>query len=81
MEKIYLVSKNTRGRAGVPLYAFSSMKKAETFCINYLYNHSTLEDRTYNKIEKIEYSSLTEFSLYTNEYGNIDLCISRVNYE
>lgn len=81
MERIYLISKNTRGRAGVPLYAFSSLEKAETFCINYLYNHSTLEDRTYNKIEKIEYTGITEFSLYTNEHGSIDLQISPVSFD
>lgn len=80
MEKIYAVTKTTRG-GRVTLHAFSSVEKAETFCINYLYNNSTLEDRTYNRIEKSEYTGFTEYSLYTAEHGSIDLGISEVLFD
>ena len=80
MGKICIVSKKTK-IGDVKLHAFSNMQDAETFCINYLYNNSTLEDRTYNKIEKSEFPSCTEFSLYTSQHGNIDLQIQEVCYD
>lgn len=79
MNKICVVSKKTK-TGYVNLHAFSNIQEAETFCINYLYNNSTLEDRTYNKIEKSEFTGCTEFSLYTSQYGNIDLQIAEVRY-
>lgn len=79
MSKICIVSKKTK-TGYICLHAFSNMHEAETFCINHLYNNSTLEDRTYNRIEKSEFTNCTEFSLYTSQHGNIDLQITEVLY-
>ena len=61
-------------------HAFSNEEEAKRFCINFLYNSSTLEDRTNNKIQIDEFPSHTEYSLYTNFYGEITLKIRPIAF-
>lgn len=78
MNRIYIVTRKTRN-GNVVERAFSSKEKADVFCKNYLYYKSTLEDRTYNRIQIDEYSGgFIEYSLYTNEFGEITLTVKKI---
>ena len=81
MNKIYIVTRETRN-GNVIERAFSSKEKADVFCKNYLYNKSTLEDRTYNKIQIDKCSfGTTDYSLYTSECGDITLTVKETNLD
>ena len=77
MKKIFIVSQVKLGKPNEEFtrHAFTNEEEAKNFCINFLYNSSTFEDRTYNKIETRDYCNITEYSLYTNFYGEIVLRI------
>jgi hypothetical protein len=60
---------------------FKNPKNAEKYVYDYLYENSTLEDRTYQKIQKSEYSHQTEYSLYTSEHGNITVTLKKITVD
>ncbi len=83
MKEIYVVSKELRHPThirNVNLCGFNSEVQASVYCRNYLFDRSTLEDRTNNKIEMSEFDHCTEYSLYTNEYGLITLKVEKIPY-
>lgn len=77
MDKVYIVLREYNNKIkGYYVYrCFVDEVAAKSFVINFLYQNSTLEDRTYNKINKVEFDNFTEYSLYTNFYGDITLRI------
>lgn len=83
MKEIFVVFQVKLGKRNEEFmrHAFSDEEEANRFCINFLYNSSTLEDRHYNRIQKDEYCNLTEYSLYTNFYGELTLRIKKVAFD
>ena len=83
MKEIFVVNQVKLGKQNEEFHrhAFSDMEEAERFCINFLYNSSTLEDRHYNKVQIDDFPPYKQYSLYTNFYGEITLRIRKVNLD
>lgn len=79
MKEIYVVSQVKLGKRNEEFirHSFTDEEEARRFCINFLYNSSTVEDRTYNNIAIDDFPPYTEYSLYTNFYGEITLRIRK----
>ena len=80
--KIYLVSKPSKS-GDVLLQGFESQLDAERYCINYLYDKSTREDRNNsNGVQRTEYSGgYIDFYIYTNEFGNLTLTVKELPFK
>ena len=73
IQEVYMVSNSKDYKSKV----FKNPKNAEKYVYDYLYENSTLEDRTYQRIQKSEYSHQTEYSLYTSEHGDITVTLKK----
>lgn len=77
IKEVYMVSNSKDYKSKV----FKNPKNAEKYVYDYLYENSTLEDRTYQKIQKSEYSHQTEYSLYTSEHGDITVTLKKIKVD
>lgn len=77
IQEVYMVSNSKDYKSKV----FKNPKNAEKYVYDYLYENSTLEDRTYQKIQKSEYSHQTEYSLYTSEHGDITVTLKKIKVD
>ena len=77
IQEVYMVSNSKDYKSKV----FKNPKNAEKYVYDYLYENSTLEDRTYQKIQKSEYSHQTEYSLYTSEHGDITVILKNIKVD
>lgn len=77
IQEVYMVSNSKDYKSKV----FKNPKNAEKYVYDYLYDNSTLEDRTYQKIQKSEYSHQTEYSLYTSEHGDITVTLKKIKVD
>lgn len=77
IQEVYMVSNSKDYISKV----FKNPKNAEQYVYDYLYENSTLEDRTYQKIQKSEYSHQTEYSLYTSEHGDITVTLKKIKVD
>ena len=75
VKEVYMVSNSKDYKSKI----FKNPKNAEKYVYDYLYENSTLEDRTYQKIQKSEYSHQTEYSLYTSKHGDITVTIKKIS--
>ena len=77
MKDIYVVHQVKLGKRNEEFmrHAFTDVEEAKRFCINFLYDSSTLEDRANNKIEVDDYYNYIQYSLFTSFYGEITLRI------
>ena len=73
LKEVYLVTNSKDYKSKI----FKNPKKAERYVYDYLYDNSTLEDRTNQQIQKSEYDHHTEYSLYTTEHGDITVTIKK----
>lgn len=74
IKEVYLVTNSKDYNSKV----FKKPENAQKYVYDYLYENSTLEDRTYQKIQKSEYDNQTEFSLYTSEHGDITVTLKKI---
>lgn len=83
MKEVFVVNQVKLGKRNEEFHrhAFSNEEEARRYCINFLYNSSTLEDRTNNKIEISDFPSHIEYSLFTSFYGEITLIIRNVKLD
>ena len=77
IQEVYMVSNSKDYKSKV----FKNPKNAEKYVYDYLYENSTLEDRTYQKIQKSEYSHQTEYSLYTSEHADITVTLKKIKVD
>lgn len=77
IKEVYIVTNSKDYNSKV----FKKPENAQKYVYDYLYENSTLEDRTYQKIQKSEYSHQTEYSLYTSEYGDITVTLKRIRVD
>lgn len=77
IQEVYMVSNSKDYKSKV----FKNPKNAEKYVYDYFYENSTLEDRTYQKIQKSEYSHQTEYSLYTSEHGDITVTLKKIKVD
>lgn len=83
MKEIFVVFQVKLGKCNEEFmrHAFSDEEEAKRFCVNFLYRSSTLEDRTNGKIQIDDFPNYTEYSLYTNFYGELTLRIKKVAFD
>lgn len=79
MTKIYIVSKEIGTQGAINLHAFEDRENARSFAIDYIYSHSTLEDRQ-SRISKDEYERFDLYGLFTSKHGYLTLKVSEVNF-
>lgn len=77
IKEVYLVTNSKDYNSKV----FKKPENAQKYVYDYLYENSTLEDRTYQKIQKSEYSHQTEYSLYTSEHGDITVTVKKIKVD
>ena len=77
IKEVYLVTNSKDYNSKV----FKKPENAQKYVYDYLYENSTLEDRTYQKIQKSEYSNQTEYSLYTSEHGDITVTLKKIKVD
>ena len=75
IKEVYLVTNSKDYNSKV----FKMPENAQKYVYDYLYENSTLEDRTYQKIQKSEYDHQTEYSLYTSEHGDITVTVKKIS--
>lgn len=77
IKEVYIVTNSKDYNSKV----FKKPENAQKYVYDYLYENSTLEDRTYQKIKKSEYSHQTEYSLYTSEHGDITVTLKKITVD
>ena len=77
IKEVYIVTNSKDYNSRV----FKKPENAQKYVYDYLYENSTLEDRTYQKIQKSEYSHQTEYSLYTSEHGDITVTLKKIKVD
>lgn len=77
IKEVYMVSNSKDYKTKI----FKNPENAKKYVYDYLYENSTLEDRTYQKIQKSEYSHQTEYSLYTSEHGDITITLKKISVD
>lgn len=77
IKEVYIVTNSKDFNSKV----FKKPENAKKYVYDYLYENSTLEDRTYQKIQKSEYDNHTEYSLYTSEHGDITVTLKRISVD
>ena len=75
IKEVYLVTNSKDYNSKV----FRKPKNAQKYVYDYLYDNSTLEDRTNQQIQKSEYDHHTEYSLYTTKHGDITVTFKKIS--